>query len=74
MNISRPSFYKKIDAISHLIPNEQINLARLKNGAELLYSGDHKINEIAASVEMIFGIVSVRTFKNNYCRPRSVLR
>ncbi len=30
MNMSRPTFYRKIKAISDLSPNELINLTRLK--------------------------------------------
>jgi len=36
MNMSRPTFYRKIKVVSDLTPNELINLARLKKAAELL--------------------------------------
>jgi signal transduction histidine kinase/DNA-binding response OmpR family regulator len=50
MNISRPTLYRKIKALSNLTPNELINLSRLKKAAELLRLGDYKINEVANMV------------------------
>ena len=50
MNMSRPTLYRKIKAISNLTPNELINIARLKKAAELLAEGDLKIYEIANMV------------------------
>lgn len=47
MNMSRPTLYRKIKAISDLSPNELIQVARLKKAAELLADGDLKIYEIA---------------------------
>src|SRR5678809_260485 len=43
MNMSRPTFYRKIKVVSDLTPNELINLARLKKAAELLAEGNYKI-------------------------------
>ncbi|MBO9660562.1 MAG: response regulator, partial [Chitinophagaceae bacterium] len=50
MNMSRTSFYRKIKGISDLTPNELINISRLKQAAELLASGEYKINEVAGMV------------------------
>ena len=50
MNMSRPTLYRKIKAISNLTPNELINIARLKKAAVLLAEGDLKIYEIATLV------------------------
>ena len=50
MNISRPTLYRKINAISDLTPNELINLTRLKRAAELLADGRYKINEVSSMV------------------------
>jgi DNA-binding response OmpR family regulator len=50
MNMSRPTFYRKIKVVSDLTPNELINLARLKKAAELLAEGNYKIYEVAAMV------------------------
>jgi AraC-like DNA-binding protein len=46
MNMSRPTLYRKIKALSNLSPNELINLARLKKAAELIYKGKFNINEV----------------------------
>jgi len=50
MNMSRPTLYRKIKAISDLTPNELINVARLKKAAILLSEGKYNINEIAEMV------------------------
>jgi two-component system cell cycle response regulator len=64
MNISRPTLYRKIKSISNLSPNELINLARLKRGAELLNDGILKIYEIS---EMV-GYRSQTNFGRNFSR------
>lgn len=50
MNMSRPTLYRKIKALSDLTPNELINLSRLKKAAELLGEGKYRINEVAHMV------------------------
>lgn len=50
MAMSRPTFYRKISAISNLTPNELIHITRLKKAAELLAEGTHKIYEIIDQV------------------------
>jgi two-component system cell cycle response regulator len=50
MNMSRPTFYRKIKAVSDLTPNELINLARLKRAAELLAESNYKVYEVASMV------------------------
>jgi ligand-binding sensor domain-containing protein/signal transduction histidine kinase/DNA-binding response OmpR family regulator len=50
MNMSRPTLYRKIKALSNLTPNELISLSRLKKAAELLAEGKYKINEVAYMV------------------------
>ena len=62
MNMSRPTLYRKIKAISDLTPNELINVARLKNAAILLSEGNYNINEIAAMV----GYTSPTHFGRNF--------
>lgn len=47
MNMSRPTLYRKIKALSDLTPNELINITRLKKGSELLAEGRYKIYEVA---------------------------
>ncbi|MFC7525751.1 response regulator [Parapedobacter sp. GCM10030251] len=50
MNMSRPTLYRKIKAISDLTPNDLINVARLKKAAELLAEGQYKIYEVSDMV------------------------
>jgi ligand-binding sensor domain-containing protein/signal transduction histidine kinase/DNA-binding response OmpR family regulator len=50
MNLSRPTLYRKINALSNLTPNELIRLTRLKNAAELILKGEMKIYEISEAV------------------------
>ena len=62
LNMSRPTFYRKIKAISDLTPNELINLTKLRKAAELLAEGSHNINDVAEVV----GYSSVRIFISNF--------
>jgi DNA-binding response OmpR family regulator len=50
MNMSRPTLYRKIKAVSNLTPNELINISRLKKAAELLAEDYYKIYEVADMV------------------------
>ncbi len=50
MNMSKPTLYRKIKAISDLSLNELINITRLKAAAQLLESGEHKVYEVASLV------------------------
>ena len=50
MNMSRPTLYRKIKAISDLTPNDLINVARLKKAAQLLAEGQYKIYEVSDMV------------------------
>jgi two-component system, cell cycle response regulator len=68
LNMSRPTFYRKIKAISDLTPNELINLTKLKKAAELLANGSHDINSIADFV----GYSSVRIFVRNFQKQFSI--
>lgn len=62
LHMSRPTFYRKVKAISDLSPNELINLARLRKAVELLNGGVLKIYEIA---EMV-GYSSQTQFGRNF--------
>lgn len=64
MNMSRPTLYRKIKALSNLTPNELINIARLKKAAELLAAGDYKIYEVASMV----GYNSQTSFGRNFLK------
>jgi DNA-binding response OmpR family regulator len=46
MNISRPTLYRKIHALSEMTPNELINMTRYKKAAEYLATGNYKVYEI----------------------------
>jgi DNA-binding response OmpR family regulator len=50
MNMSKPTLYRKVKAISNLTINELINITRLKAAAMLLEDGDYKIYEVANMV------------------------
>jgi signal transduction histidine kinase/ligand-binding sensor domain-containing protein/DNA-binding response OmpR family regulator len=50
MNMSKPTLYRKVKAISNLTINELINITRLKAAAQLLEEGDYKIYEVANMV------------------------
>ncbi len=64
MNISRPTLYRKIKAISDLTPNELINIARLKKATEMLNEGTFKMVVIA---EMV-GYTSQNHFGRNFSK------
>lgn len=46
MHMSRSSLHRKIKGLSQLTPNEYIQLERLKKAAQLIRSGDYRINEV----------------------------
>jgi ligand-binding sensor domain-containing protein/signal transduction histidine kinase/DNA-binding response OmpR family regulator len=50
MNMSRPTFYRKIKALSNLTPRELIQITRLKKAAELLSSENYRVYEVAGMV------------------------
>lgn len=47
LNVSKPTLYRKIKAISNLTLHELINLARLKKAAELLAEGRYRVFEVS---------------------------
>ncbi len=50
MNMSRASFYRRVNAISNTSPNDLVRIARLKKAAELLLTTDMKIYEVSEAV------------------------
>jgi signal transduction histidine kinase/ligand-binding sensor domain-containing protein/DNA-binding response OmpR family regulator len=50
MNMSKPTLYRKVKAISNLTIHELINITRLKAAAKLIEEGDYKIYEVANMV------------------------
>ncbi|MDR0506554.1 MAG: response regulator [Dysgonamonadaceae bacterium] len=66
MNMSRPTFYRKIKAISNTTPNEFINIIRLRRAAELLTGGNCRINEIAESAGFSSSTYFARLFHKQF--------
>ncbi|MDR1555705.1 MAG: response regulator [Tannerellaceae bacterium] len=64
MNLSRPTLYRKINALSNLTPNELIRITRLKKAAELIRDNELKIYEIAEVV----GFNSQSYFSRSFVR------
>ena len=62
MNMSRPTLYRKLKAISDLTPNEIINITRLKKAAGWLAEGKYNINEVAD----LLGYTSSTHFGRNF--------
>jgi AraC-like DNA-binding protein len=50
MNMSKPTLFRKIKAISNLTLNELVTITRLKAAATLLEEGTYKVYEIANMV------------------------
>lgn len=66
MNMSRPTLYRKIKALSDLSPNELINITRLKKAAELLSDGSHKVYEISGLVGFSSSSHFIRNFQKQF--------
>ncbi|MBS1663818.1 MAG: DNA-binding response regulator [Bacteroidetes bacterium] len=67
MNMSRPTFYRKIKSLSSLSPKELIDITRLKKAAELIAQNEHSLAEITSLVgyssQSVFGKNFQRHFK-----------
>jgi signal transduction histidine kinase/ligand-binding sensor domain-containing protein/DNA-binding response OmpR family regulator len=50
MNLSKPTLYRKIKAISDLTPNDLIRICRLKKAAELIQQGNLSLYEISERI------------------------
>jgi DNA-binding response OmpR family regulator len=66
MNMSRPTLYRKLNAISDLSPNEVINITRLKKAALLLNETKMSISEIAETVGYTSAIHFGRNFQKQF--------
>ena len=64
MNMSRPTFYRKIKSLSALSPKELIDITRLKKAASLIAENEFSLYEIAAMV----GYSSQSVFTKNFQR------
>ncbi|QKJ28558.1 response regulator [Mucilaginibacter mali] len=66
MNLSRPTLYRKVKAITDLSPAELVTVTRLKQAAEMLTTGDYKIYEIAEEVGFTSSAVLSRAFQKQF--------
>lgn len=59
MNMSRPTFYRKMKAISQMSPKDFIDRVRLRTAAKLIAENDYKIfqiaNKVGYSSQSVFG-------------------
>ncbi len=62
MNMSRPTFYRKIKSLSSLSPKELIDITRLKKAAELIAGNEYNLSEITRMV----GYSSQSVFGKNF--------
>lgn len=62
MNMSRPTFYRKIKSLSALSPKELIDITRLKKAASLIAENEFSLSEIARMV----GYSSQSLFSKNF--------
>ncbi len=62
MNMSRPTFYRKVRSLSSLSPKELIDLTRLKKAAKLIAQNEYTLFEIAKMV----GYSSQSLFTRNF--------
>lgn len=70
MNMSRPTLYRKIKAISNLSPHELISIARLKKAALLLSENNYRINEVANKTGFSSQAQFTRSFVKQFkCTP-----
>lgn len=66
VNMSRPTLFRKIKAISDLKPNELINVARIKKAAELLSEEKYKVYEVSFMVGFNSSTVFSRVFQRHF--------
>lgn len=66
MNMSRPTLYRKVKAITDMSPLELVTVTRLKRAAEMLLMGDYKIYEIAEQVGFTSSSVLGRAFQKQF--------
>ncbi|KGE15086.1 response regulator [Sphingobacterium deserti] len=66
MNMSRPTLYRKIKALSDLSPNELINVTRLRKAAEFLNDGNYKVYEISSMVGFSSSSHFIRNFQKQF--------
>jgi len=62
MGMSRPTFYRRVKAVTNLSPKELVDQARVKKAAELIAENDLKIFQVANKV----GYTSQSVFGQNF--------
>jgi len=66
MNMSRPTFYRKIKSLSSLSPKELIDLTRLKKAAKLIAQNEFTLFEIAKTVGYSSQSIFTRNFQKYF--------
>ena len=66
MNMSKSTLNRKIKSISGLSPSDVINLARLKKSADLISTGNYRINELAKAVGYSYPAQFRRNFQKQF--------
>ncbi len=66
VNMSRPTFYRKIKSLSSLTPKELIDITRLKKAAELIAQNEFTLFEISKMVGYSSQSVFGRNFQKHF--------
>lgn len=66
LNMSRSSFYRKVEGVLDLSPKEYLKVERLKRAAELLKSKEYRINEICYMVGFSTSSYFTKCFLKQY--------
>ncbi len=75
MNMSRSSLHRKIKGIAQMTPNEYIQLERLKTAAQLIRSGEYRINEVCYIVGFSSSSYFAKCFHKQFgMLPKDFLR
>lgn len=76
MNLSRSILHRKIKGIAQITPNEFIQLERLKMAAQLIQSGEYRINEVCYIVGFNSSSYFAKCFQKqfgvlpkDFCKP-----
>ncbi|TDS12376.1 response regulator transcription factor [Sphingobacterium paludis] len=72
MNMSRPTFYRRVKQCSALTPNEIIHISKLQKAAELLAERKYTIAQIAAIVGYSVQSNFSRDFHKHFGTPPSI--
>jgi len=66
MNMSRPTFYRKIKSLSALSPKELIDITKLKKAASLIAENEYSLYEIADMVGYRSQSVFTKSFQRHF--------